>query len=210
MIKAVLFDLDGTLINSEEYYMKGMVFLANSLGANVDTNVFFNCIGKDMDETYALFESVVRRPKNEWLDIYNDYFISVNPLNFKSLLFDDVINVFSKLKERNIKIIICSMSPSDYVNSFINECNLSNYIDGYISGDMCKNNKPNPEIYLKALSIFNLNKDETIVVEDAKTGIEAANNAGLKVIARDASRFNIDQSGALYIFKDLAELFKII
>lgn len=210
MIKAVLFDLDGTLINSEEYYMKGMTFLANSLGINVDDNAFFSCIGKDMDETYALFESVVKRPKNEWLDTYNDYFVKVNPLDFKSIIFDDVINVFFKLKKKNIKILICSMSPSDYVNNFISECNLSDYVDGFISGDMCNNNKPNPEIYLKALSTFNLNKDEVIVVEDAKTGIEAANRANLKVVARDASRFNIDQSGALYTFKDLAELFKII
>ena len=210
MIKAVLFDLDGTLINSEEYYMKGMTFLANSLGANVKANVFFSCIGKDMDETYALFEKAVKKPKNEWINIYNDYFVSVNPLNFKSLLFDDVVNVFSNLKKKNINIYICSMSPSDYVKSFIEKCNLNDYVDGFISGDMCKNNKPDPEIYLKALTKFNLSKDDVIVVEDAKTGIEAANNANIKVIARDASRFNIDQSAAFYIFKDLKELFKII
>lgn len=210
MIKAIFFDLDGTLINSEEYYLKGMVKIAEDHGYLGKPEEFFEVIGKDMDYTYDYFEKVIGQKKDTWLKDYNDYFKIVNPLNFKELLFDDVIDSFKKIKEKGIKIAICSMSPSEYIKEFIKQSELEEYIDYYISGEDCENNKPAPDIYLKTLKILNIDKDEAIVVEDAKEGILAAKNAGIKVLARDDSRFNIDQSDAYLVFKDLRKLLTIL
>ena len=210
MIKACLFDLDGTLINSEEYYVKGMTFLANSLGANIKEDVLFKAIGTTMDETYKIFEEIVKKPKNEWIDMYNNYFSNVNPINFKELLFQDVKETFIELNSKGIKVAICSMSPQDYIKKFVDECELNEYVDYYISGENCKNNKPSPDIYLNALKSLNINSDEAIAVEDASQGIESAVRANIKVVARDNSKFNIDQSKASLVFKDLRKLIKII
>lgn len=211
MIKAVLFDLDGTLIDSETFYMKGMVSIAHNLGAvNATEKDFYCVIGKTMDYTYEVFEKIVNKDLSIWKDYYNNYFVDIEPLKFNELLFDDVKETFFGLKEKNIKIAICSMSQVEYIKKFVDDCGLNEYVDYYVSGDEVKRTKPYPDIYLKALKDLNMNKDEVIVVEDADTGIEAGLSAGLKVYARDDSKFKIDQSKAIEVFKDLRKLLKII
>ncbi|MDO5440501.1 MAG: HAD family phosphatase [Erysipelotrichaceae bacterium] len=210
MLKAILFDLDGTLVNSEDYYMKSMVKIAKSLGADAKESDFHICIGKDMDETYRIFEDFVKKPKDTWIKQYNDYFSKVDPINFKELLFDDVIDTLKGIKEKGIKVGICSMSPTSYIEKCVKECGFDEYVDYYISGETCKNNKPAPDIYLKALNDLNLKADEALVVEDATTGLLSAKTAGIKVVARDDSRFNVDQSLAFKVFKDLRKLLTII
>lgn len=210
MIKAALFDLDGTLINSEEYYVKGMTFLANSLGANIKEKDIYKVIGTTMDRTYEIFEEIVKKPKKDWINIYNNYFSEINPIIFKELLFDDVKDTFMMLREKGIKIAICSMSPQEYIKKFIDECNLNEYVDYYFSGENCINNKPSPDIYLNALASLNIKAEEAIAIEDADTGIASAKAAGIKTVARDDSRFNIDQSEAFAVFKDLRKLLTII
>lgn len=210
MLKAILFDLDGTLINSEEYYMIGMTNVASLLGKDVPPNVFYSCIGKDMDKTYEIFEKVVGKNKDAWIGIYNDYFQNVDPIDFKKLLFEDVADTFKMVKAKGLKIGICSMSPTYYIEEFVNDCGLNEYVDYYISGEDCVNNKPAPDIYLKALKDLNIKADEALVVEDAKEGICSAILADIKVVARDDSRFNMDQSDALYVYKDLRKLNIII
>lgn len=210
MLKAVLFDLDGTLVNSEAYYMKSMVNISKSLGVDAKESDFHICIGKDMDETYRIFEEFVKQPKESWIKQYSEYFSKVDPINFKDLLFDDVIDTFIGIKEKGLKIGICSMSPTSYIEDCVKQCGIDKYVDYYVSGETCNNNKPAPDIYLKALNDLNLKADEALVVEDASTGILSAKSAGIKVVARDDSRFNVDQSEAFQVFKDLKKLLTII
>ena len=84
------------------------------------------------------------------------------------------------------------------------------YVDYYIADEDCLNNKPAPDIYLKALDDLNIKANEALVVEDAKEGLLSASHANIKVVARDDSRFNVDQSIASAVFKDLRKLLKII
>ena len=79
-----------------------------------------------------------------------------------------------------------------------------------ISDEDVKNPKPSPEIYLKAIERLGVNRDETLVIEDSSTGIKAGKNAGICTLARDSSRFFVDQSEADYIFDDLHEVFNIL
>lgn len=210
MLKAILFDLDGTLVNSEEYYIKSMSNIATHFGVSVPNEEFFKFIGKDMDTTYSMFEELIKKDRSTWIDYYNDYFKSVDPIHFNKLLFNDIEETFIGIKEKGIKIGICSMSPTYYIEQAVKECGIDKYVDYYVSGETCKNNKPAPDIYLKALNDLNINSDEALVVEDAKEGILAAKGAGIKVVVRDSSRFNLDQSLADAIFKDLRKLLTII
>lgn len=210
MLKAVLFDLDGTLINSEEFYMKGMVNIAKLIGYKAKPSDFFCVIGKDMDYTYKVFEKIVGKDINKWIELYKDYFKVMDPINFRELLFDDVIDTFEGLKKKGIKIAICSMSPTNYIEQCVKECGIDNYIDYYVSGEDCLHNKPAPDIYLKALADLKIEASEALVVEDADTGIEAALAAGIRAVARDDSRFNVDQSRAEAVFKDLRKLLTIL
>ena len=79
-----------------------------------------------------------------------------------------------------------------------------------ISGEVFKESKPNPEIYLTCIEKLNLEADECVAVEDSEYGIEAAKKAGLICIAKRDDRFNYDQSKADYFIDDHDEIKDIL
>lgn len=210
MLKACLFDLDGTLIDSERYYQDGTYFWIARKGIKINKEDIFGIIGKDEKGTYDFLSKVTGLSYEECKKNNDHYFRYENPLSFKKYLYDDVTRALKQLKEKGLLIAICSMSPYEYIKQCLKECDLEEYVDYCVSGIDVKNNKPSPDIYLNALKTLNVNSDEAIVIEDAQSGIEAGKAAGMKVIARDASRFNIDQSKADYILEDFEKLSKII
>lgn len=210
MIKAVLFDLDGTLIDSENYYVNGTIEWLSKLKVNIDFIKASGIIGKTMDDTYSYLQSISGLDRSLIIETNTDYFTNINPLDFNKLLFKDVKPCFEYLKNNGIKICICSMSPKDYIDEFIKECNLEEYVDLYISGDECINTKPDPEIYNKAINLLSLNPKEVLVVEDAPSGLKSGKDSGAYVIARNDAKFGLNQEDALYIFEDLVELNTVI
>ena len=210
MIKAVLFDLDGTLIDSESYYVNGTIEWLSKCGVNIDFKMASGIIGKTMEDTYSYLSKITG------LDIYtiskenDNYFLNENPLIFINLIFKDVKKCFAELKKQNIYISICSMSTHNYIKQFIDECGLNEYVNNYYSGDDCKNTKPNPEIYIKAINDLKLNNKEILIVEDAPSGLKAGKDSGAYVVARNDAKFGLNQDNALYILEDLKELNTII
>ena len=79
-----------------------------------------------------------------------------------------------------------------------------------MSGEMFKESKPDPEIYLYTLSKLGLAAEDCIVVEDSTYGICAAKAAGLKVAARRDTRFPFDQSGADYLLEETCRLKELV
>ena len=210
MIKAVLFDLDGTLIDSESYYVNGTIEWLSRCGINIDFKTASKIIGLTMEDTYSYIAKVSGLDLKIVLDKNNSYFLNENPLDFKKLIFRDVKKCFEELKKQNLKISICSMSPYDYIKDFIEECGLTEYVDSFYSGDDCKYTKPNPEIYIKAITDLKLNKKEILIVEDAPSGLKAGKDSGAYVVARNDAKFGLNQDDALYILEDLKELSTII
>ena len=210
MIKAVLFDLDGTLIDSESYYVNGTIEWLSKCGINIDFLTVSGIIGKTNEDTYSYISEISGLDIETIAKKNTNYFTNINPLDFKKLLFKDVIKCFEELKKQNIIIAICSMSPNEYINKFIDDCELNKYIDHYYSGHDCKYTKPNPEIYNKAIDSLKLNKKDVLIVEDAPSGLKAGKDSGAYVVARNNAKFGLNQDNALYILEDLKELTTII
>ena len=209
MLKAVFFDLDGTLMDSEMHYISGTLEWLNDLNIRVSEKDVFNIVGLTMDDTYKYLSKLSGLSYDECV-FYNERYFKGHPLNFRKLIYKEVPDVFRKLRDRGLLIAICSMSPLNYIKKFVSDNCLDKYVDYYVSGEDLKHNKPAPDIYLKALDELNLKKDEAVVVEDATSGIESALAAGLRVVARDASRYHADQHKADMILSDLNELIEVI
>ena len=210
MLKACLFDLDGTLINSEEYYQHGTYFWINRMGIKINKEDIFPIIGKDAKDTYRILSKITGLDEETCKENNDHYFLKEDPLDFRKYLFEDVYDTFQMIKDKGLKIAICSMSPYDYIKKCIEECELEEFVDYYISGIDCEHNKPSPDIYLNALKELNINADEALVIEDAQSGIEAGKAAGMIVVARDDSRFKINQKDADFILEDLRKLSIIV
>ena len=156
--------------------------------------------------TYRIMSKLAGLSYDETKKSYDEYF-SKHPMNYNDYLFDDVKDVLPKLCD--YKLAICTLSSRDMLNKFISDTGLNEF-DLLLSDEDVKNPKPSPDIYLKAIERLGVNRDETLVIEDSSTGIKAGKNAGICTLARDGSRFFIDQSEADYIFDDLHEVLNIL
>ena len=205
MIKAILFDMDGTLVDSERYYTK-MSYRWALQYRDVDKRDIYQIVGANMDKTYRIMSKLAGLSYDETKKSYDEYF-SMHPIDYNDYLFDDVRDVLPKLSD--YKLAICTLSSRWMLDKFISDCSL-NCFDLLLSDDDVKNPKPSPDIYLKAIERLGVNRDETLVIEDSSTGIKAGKNAGICTLARDSSRFFVDQSEADYIFDDLHEVLNIL
>jgi len=210
MIKAILFDMDGTLVNSEKYYMEGTIDWMSKKGIKVTFDDIKSMMGTTMDVTYEILSKVSGLDVEEVKKENNKYFYEDNPIKYNNYIFDDTYPTLEMLKKMGIKIIICSLSHDFEVRNCINDTKLHLYVDDYLSDDDCKKAKPDPEIYLKALEKEGLNKDEVLIVEDSKNGILAGINSGCRTIVRRDNQFHSDQSVGKEFVDDLREIVKIV
>lgn len=210
MLKAIIFDLDGTLIDSETYYVEGTREWLSKCGIDIDFKTISSIIGKTMEETYSYLSKISGLEEEKVIFENTRYFAETNPLVFSKLIFKDVKKCLSKLKKMKLIICICSMSPREYIKQFVDECELNDYIDYYISGEECSNTKPDPEIYNTTINKLDLLPKEVLIVEDAYSGIKAAKSSGAYVVARNSAKIGVNQKDALYVLEDLKELNTII
>ena len=211
MIKAIIFDMDGTLIDSEPYYQRIMLQCLQELHVPVEPEDLLPLAGANS----LLYEKFVTQciegyTKKKAYDEWNHRYYKENPVDFTKLLFHHVSDTLSSLKEKGYRLVLASSSQKHEIESMLKQCNLGEYFEFFLSGDMFKESKPNPEIYLVCIKKLGLSADECIAVEDSEYGIAAAKSAGLTCIARKEERFGLDQSAADYKINDLLEIIDIL
>ena len=202
-MKAILFDMDGVLIDSEMFYMKGTFDWISKKGFNGKLEDTYRLIGTNMEGTYnLLFEMLNGKYSISEIDAENKKYFSENPIDYKSIL--------KFLKEHKIKTAVCSSSPKKTIEKALKACEIFEYFDYIVSSDEVKKSKPNPDVYLKACEVLKVSNQDAFVIEDSSMGIEAGKNANIKVIALKDHYFGQNQSKADFIFEDLGEVLEFL
>ena len=195
MIKAVLFDLDGVLVDSEPFSME----------ASSRVLAEFNIV-RTPEEEKMIFG---RRTIDNYRTLVESRDLKVTPEDlvkkkvgiFKKLIkgklkpLPGVLDLISKVKTRGFKTAVVSSSPLERVNASLEEVGLILEFDLILSGDCCRRGKPDPEPFLLAAERLGVKPEECVVVEDAEAGIMAGKAAGMKVVAvRSPNTFGQDLS----------------
>ena len=198
--KAVIFDMDGVLIDSEPLYNKGDELLFNSLGIPFSKS--------DLDWMTGANAAVIAK---RLLEIYPDlpytheqiiYHYDQNLINAlcsaeELTLSEQVFELVKQLKKAGVKVAIASSSCDKMVYYMVGKFGLYNYLDAIITGDDVMYSKPYPEIYEKAAARLGVQPCECIAVEDSINGIKSSQTAGMKCIAYTATnRLGFDLSFA--------------
>jgi len=211
-IKMIFFDMDGCLIDSEIVYVYAWFELFQELNIPIELDEIMNWRGKnnrlinerinefvgDMDETLNLRKI---RDERFYVKLYN------NEVELKPFAKD----ILDYLDSKNIPYALVTSTIKEKASKVLTHFNLYHRFKFIFFGDDVVDSKPNPEIYLKAVSQSGLNKHEILVFEDSRNGIEACNNAGLDVVYVP-DRDRIDTSDILLFneIKDFNEGIKMI
>lgn len=219
MIKAIIFDMDGVIIDTEPIYSSWIKTFLEANQIHVTEEERKSVTGLSFKELEEVFVKWWRRDgytniSGEEISRKFEAVIRVlekcRPIPYAKVQDPDIKKVMKQMKALGYRIAIASTSPSGHIERAIEEIGLNEYVDLYVSGDMFRRSKPNPEIYLHTMEQLGVSAKECIAVEDSAYGIASAIRAGLTVIAKEDQYFDFDQSKADMKVKSLAEIPKII
>jgi len=207
--EAVIFDMDGVLIDSEPIHIEIEKKLFNNLGIDVPENVHRGYMGasneimySDLRSRFGLPESVSELMERDEL-FRTDYFNRLDsiPLN------DGLISLLDELKSAGIKLAVATSSSPDIANILLSRCGINRYFDAIVTTSEAGKSKPSPEVYLLAAKKIGVSPADCIVFEDSPNGLSAAKNAGMYCIVIQSDKEIIQKlSGADYLIKSFREI----
>lgn len=183
MLKAVIFDMDGVIIDSEPMHARAALMALERYNISITIHQLDEYIGST---TINMCNQFIKQFS---LPCTADELLQVNDEMKATLLKDEghtvipyVIDLIKDLHKNGIKLIIASSSPSEAIEEVLSSLKLQEYFEGYVSGNMVKRTKPDPEIFIKAADKIGVNPSQCVVIEDSYNGVTAANAAGMTCI----------------------------
>lgn len=205
--KAVIFDMDGVLVDSETYYLKLIKIFLTTNGKKIDERDILRLVGADERESLAYICAFWKGENSEEQVKLHlaDYFFRYRP-PYSKLLFEDVTEVIEMLSSRGFLLALASSSSMKSIEEMLVDTGLKPYFSLVVSGESFKRSKPDPEIYQYTVRKLGLKEEDCLIVEDSEYGIEAGKAAGVEVAAVNRQSFSIDQSKADFKIQSLKEL----
>ena len=205
-IFAVVFDMDGVIVDNMEYHKKAWGVFLKKYAPDVELEGFsrhFGKVNKDLlkivfkREVSAREEARFGEEKEAiYREIYTDHIVPTAGL----------VDFLNSLKKNEVKMAVATAAPRVNMDFVFEMTGLREYFDVLIDASEVMKGKPDPEIYLKAADKLNCPPESCIVFEDSMPGIEAAQNAGMKVIALATSHPAERLQSAERVVKDFTEI----
>ncbi len=185
---AIIFDMDGTLVNSEPMHAKAAVMVLNSLGIKVD-------LESTIDQFYGMTDYVVLKsvcPQMSDAEIEaaiqqkNIHLIAIfralSPNEKAEYITTGLIDFLKYLKNENKKCAVVSASEDVIVTETLLAFGLDTYMDLQMGRNQTKLTKPYPDPYIEAMKRLSVNSSETLIFEDSPTGLRSAKLSQAEVI----------------------------
>lgn len=182
IISAVIFDMDGTMIDTEIIKENGWKYAGDCQNIVITNEIVSEMRGTNKEYSKELlckkFENInfdqLYNDRNKFVENY----IKINGIKEK----EGLTEIIQFLKSNNYKIAVASSSEQESIERYLRKINIFNCFDVIIGGDMVKNGKPDPEIYLKAVEKLNVPKEQCIGIEDSNSGVLSVYKAGIRAI----------------------------
>ena len=211
MIRAAIFDMDGTLVDNSEVHVKAFERFCASYGVTDWEEKMKSAFGMGNDDIMRriLPESLIREKglqalADEKEAVYREiYAPTIAPVA-------GLVELLEHLQQAGIRCAVGSSGYRTNVDFVLDKCNLERFFEVKISGDRVSHCKPDPEIYRTAAAALGVEPAECIVFEDAEAGFEAARRAGIGrivAIATTLSREKLSELSGLYaVVSDYREI----
>ncbi|XCF07556.1 HAD family phosphatase [Tamlana crocina] len=209
MLKAVIFDMDGVIIDSEPLHNKAYHDMFDEIGIEVSAEMYQSFTGQstinickrlcdhfNLEQTPEHLVSLKRKH-------YKRFFESDSELT----LIDGVLDLIQDYHNNGVTLVLGSSASMGGINQIFERFDLNQYFKAKFSGGDLKQSKPHPEIFLKSAEATGYNKEECLVIEDSTNGVEAAKAAGIFCVGYDSFHSkNQDYSKADMVISDFKEI----
>jgi len=181
MLKAVLFDMDGVIVDTEPLHRKAYHQMFDEVNIDVDSELYESFTGQS---TINICKRLV--------DHFNlsetpEYLVSLKRKHYKCLFENDdelaliagVLELIKDYHANNVTLVVASSASMNGINQIFERFDLNQYFSAKFSGADLKKSKPHPEIFIKAAKSTGYRKSECMVIEDSTNGIKASHAAGI-------------------------------
>lgn len=209
MIRAVIFDMDGVLVDSEMLYLNLRYRFAKEKNPGVTLEELIPTVGRSSEGSWGIVAKAVHNGMT-WQELLAEYkekvVITYPSLDFRSVFREEARDVLQKLQEKGIRLALASSNGLAIVEKILADNGIRHYFELVVSGESFYRSKPDPEIYIHTAASLGVRAGECLVVEDSTAGITAAHQAGMQVTALVDDRFGFDRSLADFEVGRLREI----
>lgn len=185
MLKGILFDMDGTLIDSEPVHYRAYEMILNPLGYHLEWSVYETFLGT----TRQVIQDSLRK-QFPGLSMSMEAFEQMLSDNKASIyaaegypMLEGVPKMLEALKDAGYRLAVASSSAQWYIEDVIEKLGIAKYFDEVVSGELVEHPKPAPDVFLLTAKKLGLAPAECLVVEDSHNGVLAGNAAGMASVA---------------------------
>lgn len=210
MIKNIIFDVDGTLVDSNDFHAQAWQKTFEKFGKTIDLKLIRDQIGKGGDTLLPVFwsEDELKNLKGKLEEtrgeiFKNDYLKRIQP-------FSDARTLIAKLVADGRKVALASSAKKEELEHFKELLGIEDFLEGETTSDDAEASKPEPDIFLAAMKeLGNPAPEETVVIGDTPYDAIAARKAGLQTIGVLSGGFDekwLRDEGCVEIYKNVSDL----
>ena len=209
MLKAVIFDMDGVIVNSEPLHHLAYKKMFEEFKLDVSNSLYESFTGQS---THSICKQLcdifnLNKDPNELVLSKRKHFKIIFESDTSFQMIDGALNLIKDYFENNLTLVLASSASMTNIERIFKKFDLNKFFKAKISGADLKESKPNPEIFIKAAELSGFKKEECIVIEDSTSGIMASKSAGIYCVGYNSyNSKNQNYDNANLVVSDLNEI----